>query len=67
MLTSSGWKNLEFFKINKLFYLSSILNGEPQQIEHDELRWITKQQMAALSWAPADIPLLQQVQGDSLS
>ncbi len=38
-------------------------SGQPKAIEHEEIRWITKDQLYDFSWAPADIPLLATVYG----
>lgn len=35
-----------------------IQSGEPSALEHQALRWIAPAQISLLSWAPADIPLL---------
>ena len=30
------------------------IEGEPRALEHDEIRWVTREEMAALALAPAD-------------
>lgn len=35
-----------------------IESGLPEAREHAELRWLSGEALAALDWAPADIPLL---------
>ncbi|WP_025025512.1 (deoxy)nucleoside triphosphate pyrophosphohydrolase [Caldalkalibacillus mannanilyticus] len=43
-------------------YWASISGGEPKAREHAELRWVAKESLAALRWAPADLPTLEIVQ-----
>lgn len=39
-------------------YRCSLVSGEPKALEHGELRWIGEEEIDALTWAPADRPLL---------
>jgi 8-oxo-dGTP diphosphatase len=39
----------------------SLLQGEPQALDHEEVRWCEPAELARLDWAPADIPILQWV------
>lgn len=43
-------------------YWASIRGGEPKAREHAELRWVAKENLAALRWAPADLPTLEIIQ-----
>lgn len=36
-------------------YHGTIESGEPEPIEHAELRWLTPSRLAELPWAPADL------------
>lgn len=42
-------------------YLSKILSGTPKLIEHAEMRWVSKQDLGSLRWAPADIPAVERL------
>lgn len=37
---------------------AEITSGEPALVDHDDARWVRPPDFRALSWAPADIPLL---------
>lgn len=39
----------------------TLLAGEPEALDHDELRWLGPGELASVTWAPADIPLLAAV------
>ena len=49
--------------IEMSLFAARIDRGQPKTIEHEEIRWITKDQLYDFSWAPADIPLLATVYG----
>lgn len=40
-------------------YWCRIIDGEPEPAEHAELRWMTAEELAALEWAPADVPAVE--------
>ncbi|HEY6727139.1 MAG TPA: (deoxy)nucleoside triphosphate pyrophosphohydrolase [Polyangiaceae bacterium] len=40
----------------------SLTNGEPQAIEHRQLRWCSADELGSLHWADADIPVVPVVQ-----
>ena len=48
-------------KIEMLVYRCRIQRGDPRAIEHKQIQWMTTEQLSALSWAPADIPILPQL------
>lgn len=37
-------------------YFCTLLEGEPQLTEHEEIRWVPANELKDLEWAPADIP-----------
>jgi mutator protein MutT len=39
-------------------FTARIIKGEPQPLDHSELRWVTSSEALQLSWAPADQPIL---------
>lgn len=42
-------------------FLSRIVSGHPKASEHEEIRWVKKEDLTALEWAPADIPAVQKL------
>jgi 8-oxo-dGTP diphosphatase len=44
-----------------LFYRCDLLEGEPRAIECDEVRWVPLVELAALDWAPADVPFVKKL------
>lgn len=42
-------------------FMANIVEGKPVAAEHAELRWIAKDQLHTLEWAPADIPAIERV------
>ena len=45
-------------KIDLVAYVCQITRGQPEPVEHAELRWVALSALEALSWAPADQPLI---------
>lgn len=43
-------------------YFCSIVSGEPQRTEHEELRWIPVHNLDQVEWAPADVPAVLEIQ-----
>lgn len=44
-----------------LFYRCDLLEGEPQAIECDEVRWVALAELLSLDWAPADVPFVRRL------
>ncbi len=42
-------------------YLSVILKGLPTAVEHAETRWVPREQLMSLDFAPADIPAVKKL------
>lgn len=40
-------------------YFCTLLEGEPQLTEHEEIRWVPAAELHTLTWAPADIPAVK--------
>jgi 8-oxo-dGTP diphosphatase len=38
-------------------YLARLVDGEPQALEHSELRWLGADELGSVQWLPADAPL----------
>ncbi|PID22380.1 8-oxo-dGTP diphosphatase MutT [Sporosarcina sp. P3] len=43
-------------------FMAKIVEGKPIATEHAELRWIAKDQLHTLEWAPADIPAIEELE-----
>lgn len=43
-------------------YMAKLINGTPTPLEHAEAKWVARQQLTALNWAPADIPAVEKLQ-----
>jgi 8-oxo-dGTP diphosphatase len=41
-------------------FICSLENGEPHPHEHAEIRWLDREAAQALSWAPADVPVVKE-------
>jgi len=48
-------------------YLAVLVRGEPQELDHDEHRWLSADELYDVPWIPADAPVLaaleQQLRG----
>lgn len=43
-----------------IVWLAQVIEGEPAPIEdHDELRWLTIDELYAVAWLPADLPIVE--------
>lgn len=47
------------FTIRLMTYRAAIVEGTPRPKEHAQLIWLPLAEIAALDWAPADIPTVQ--------
>ncbi len=47
--------------VNLLTYKAQILEGTPTAEEHAELRWVSRNRIDELKWAPADIPTVEKL------
>ena len=52
--------------IRLLPYLCRITAGEPQPLEHDGLEWCAPGDFDRLKWAPADVPVLENLRAREL-
>lgn len=48
------------FSINLIPFISKYLSGIINLNEHKDYKWLTKEELILLDWAPADIPILQE-------
>ena len=49
----------EHIIVNLITVVCKLVNGTPMASEHAELRWVAKQDLKSLEWAPADIPAVE--------
>ena len=45
-------------KVHLYFFEASILQGEPQCLEHNNLQWVTHDELSSYNFCPANIELL---------
>ena len=48
-------------KEDKKYFWCEILNGNLVLKEHEDARWLTKEQMEDVDWLPADITLIGKI------
>lgn len=51
----------EQFFVHLETYKASIIKGTPQILEHAEARWVPRNQLLDLPFAPADLPSIQKL------
>jgi 8-oxo-dGTP diphosphatase len=44
-------------------YLCELLNGEYKLIEHDNAKWLRKNELDCVNWLPADIEIIEELKG----
>ncbi|MBG6138871.1 8-oxo-dGTP diphosphatase [Longispora fulva] len=44
-------------------WLASLVEGEPQAVEHEELRWLAAGELDSVDWLPADAPIVEALRG----
>ncbi len=44
-------------------YLCRLLDGEPALVDHDEHRWLGRDELLDVPWIPVDLPLVEQLRG----
>lgn len=42
-------------------FMARIIDGTPELSEHAEIKWVTKENLSSLNWAPADIPAIEKL------
>ena len=40
-------------------FLSSLTEGEPQLLEHEAAKWLTKDELDTVAWLPADVAAVE--------
>ena len=51
-------------RIHLVAYRCAVRTGEPRPVQHAEIRWVSAEELDALGWAAADVPLLAAVRGE---
>ncbi|MDN5605284.1 (deoxy)nucleoside triphosphate pyrophosphohydrolase [Rothia sp. HC945] len=46
-------------------YRCTLKGSDPELSEHSEIRWVPVSELSVLSWAPADVPAVEIIQGDN--
>jgi 8-oxo-dGTP diphosphatase len=49
----------ETVRVRLLAYYAEVESGEPVALEHEELVWVAVEDLQALDWAAADLPLVR--------
>ncbi|HEX9725610.1 MAG TPA: 8-oxo-dGTP diphosphatase MutT [Vicinamibacteria bacterium] len=44
-----------------LFYACELLEGKPRPLGCEEIRWLDRQELETLEWAPADLPFVKRL------
>ena len=52
--------------IHLLFYWAEIIKGEVIRVVHDDLKWITIDELASFDFAPADIPVVKRLMKEDI-
>lgn len=42
-------------------FMAKVISGTPVITEHAEIKWITREELPVLNWAPADIPAIEKL------
>lgn len=51
----------EFAVVNLTTFLCTLVDGEPRNTEHEELRWVPMSELSTLRWAAADVPAIEKL------
>ncbi len=49
----------EMFIVRLETFMAKVVEGKPKLSEHAELKWISRENLSTLNWAPADIPAIE--------
>lgn len=52
----------DFGIVNLTTFYCQLVEGTPHLVEHAQMCWRSPDELAALDWAPADIPAVQRIQ-----
>ncbi|WP_085992978.1 (deoxy)nucleoside triphosphate pyrophosphohydrolase [Oceanobacillus senegalensis] len=51
----------EFGIVHLITYICKLITGEPELTEHLQTKWLKKEELSSLDWAPADIPTIEKL------
>ena len=58
-------KTIEFdypeFHLTMHCFLTRILEGTPKLLEHENAKWVTKEEIDSVDWLPADLEIIEDV------
>ncbi len=46
-------------------FMAKIISGTPNLKEHADMKWISRHELKSLNWAPADIPAIDRLVGET--
>lgn len=52
----------DFATISLTTFWCELIQGEPRLTEHQDVRWLHARDLAALDWAPADVPAVRLIE-----
>jgi 8-oxo-dGTP diphosphatase len=55
----------DFGTVELTTYYAKQLSGEIQLLEHIDMKWLSRRDIEALDWAPADIPAIELIKNGS--
>ncbi|MED3954710.1 (deoxy)nucleoside triphosphate pyrophosphohydrolase [Priestia aryabhattai] len=58
--------NSQDHDIHLLFYWAEVIKGEVIRVVHDDLKWITIDELASFDFAPADIPVVKRLMKEDI-
>lgn len=56
----------DFGFVNLTTFECDLLEGEPSLTEHVAVKWLSVKELATLEWAPADIPAIEILMGQTM-
>ncbi|GGC42940.1 NUDIX hydrolase [Parapedobacter defluvii] len=54
------------FRIRLVPFIANVVDGELVLEEHADARWVTVDDLDQYDWAPADVPIVEQLKADAL-
>lgn len=50
-----------FGQVNLSTFKGKLLTGEPKLTEHQQIKWLRRDELSSVEWAPADIPAVNKL------
>ncbi|WP_353126739.1 (deoxy)nucleoside triphosphate pyrophosphohydrolase [Parapedobacter pyrenivorans] len=54
------------FRIRLVPFVARVIGGQLRLEEHADARWVTVDELAGYDWAPADMPIVEEVKAEDL-